>query len=141
MYLDDLDRRLITHLKNDGRASITTLAGLLKASRATGKARISRLMRSGTIRRFTIELDGKGAGDLIHAVMMIELQGNLARQVVANLRKMPQIVSLHSTNGAWDLVARVETLSLADFDGVLREVREIKGVLNSETCLLLDRAI
>lgn len=139
--LDDLDRRLIAQLKMDARASVTTLAALVHTSRATVKARISRLLQAGTIRRFTVELDGKGADDLIHAVMMIELQGNLARKVVDNLRKMPQIVSLHSTNGAWDLVARVETLSLADFDGVLREVREIKGVLNSETCLLLDRAI
>ena len=56
------------------------------------------------------------------------------------LRAMPEIVSLHTTNGTWDLIARVETTSLPEFDRVLREVREIRGVLNSETCLLLDTA-
>jgi len=138
--LDPTDRRLIAALKLDGRASITTLAGQLGVSRATVQTRLNRLVSSGVIQRFTVELDAMGADDRIHAVMMIELQGNLARAVTRALRRMPEIVSLHTTNGAWDLVARIETPSLPEFDRVLREVREISGVLKSETCLLLDTA-
>lgn len=139
--LDATDQKLIAHLKFDGRASVTTLASVLGVSRATVKARMARLLDNGVIRRFTIELHAPGADDLIHAVMMIELQGNLARKIIAQLRAIPQIISLHSTNGAWDLVARIETANLAEFDKVLRDIREINGVLNSETCLLLNRDI
>jgi len=76
----------------------------------------------------------------VRAVMMIELQGPKARGVVARLRRMRQVSELYSTNGAWDLVARIETGSLVEFDRVLGDIREIQGVLNSETCLLLARA-
>ena len=53
---------------------------------------------------------------------------------------MDAIVALHTTNGTWDLVAHVETKNLPEFDQILRKVREIKGVLNSETSLLLNKA-
>ena len=45
---------------------------------------------------------------------------------------------MHTTNGGWDLVAELRDGSLTDFDRVLREVRAIDGILNSETSLLLN---
>jgi DNA-binding Lrp family transcriptional regulator len=45
---------------------------------------------------------------------------------------------LHTTNRHWDLVADIRTASLADVDRVLREVRMIDGIENSETSLLLS---
>jgi DNA-binding Lrp family transcriptional regulator len=46
--------------------------------------------------------------------------------------------SLHATNGTRDLIAEIRTDSLTDFDRVLREVRTIDGVLNSEASILLS---
>lgn len=138
--LDQTDRQLIAALTADGRASVTTLAATLGLARATVQTRLEKLQSSGVIRRFTVELSAAATPDLVHAVMLIQLQGALARRVAKALRAMPEITDLHSTNGSWDLVARIETATLPDFDRVLRRVREIDGVLNSETCLLLDRA-
>jgi len=139
--LSSTDRRLIYALKQDGRASVTTLAGLLRVSRATVQARMERLIKAGVIQRFTIEVDASAEVEVIRAVMMIELEGTLARSVTGSLNRLSEIVSLHTTNGTWDLVAHIETSGLPEFDRVLREVREIKGVLNSETSLLLNKAI
>ncbi|MGB5560228.1 MAG: Lrp/AsnC family transcriptional regulator [Paracoccaceae bacterium] len=138
--LNSTDRQLIAALTQDGRASVTTLSGKLGVSRATVQTRLDRLISSGVIRRFTVELDAAAAADVIRAVMMIEVQGAYARAIVRSIQSIPQIVSLHSTNGAWDLVAMIETVNLPEFDRTLREVRELTGVLNSETCLLLDTA-
>lgn len=138
--LDSTDRALIAALTANGRASVTTLALQQGLSRATVKARLAKLQATGTIRRFTVELSAEATPDRVRAVMLIELQGPLARKVTADLRRITGIVDLHSTNGAWDLVAHIEVTSLPEFDQVLRKIREIRGVLNSETCLLLDRA-
>jgi DNA-binding Lrp family transcriptional regulator len=127
-------------LKQDGRASVTTLAGALQVSRVTVQTRLDRMKQDGRIRRFTIELGQVGLDDLIHAIMMVEVRGAQTASVIKQLRRMPEIVDLHTTNGVWDLVARVETTSLPDFDRVLRQVREVQGVTGSETSLLLDRA-
>ena len=119
------ERRLLAALKKDGRASITTLSGLLGLSRATVQAKLERLTRTGIIRRFTIETDPSAELDLIRAVMLIEVEGPQTRSVVAALKRIREISSLHTTNGTWDLVAQVEATSLSEFDRVLREVREI----------------
>jgi DNA-binding Lrp family transcriptional regulator len=58
--------------------------------------------------------------------------------VIKLLRGLPQIRTLHTTNGSWDLVAEIHAESLHDFDRVLREVRTIDGVMNSETSILLS---
>lgn len=137
--MDKTDKALIAALQADGRASITYLSGLLGVSRATVQARLDRLQKSGAIRRFTVALNPELQPDLIRAVMMVQLQGALARKIIAAMRRMPEVVDLHTTNGAWDLVAHLEIRSLPEFDQALRKVREIVGVLNSETCLLLDR--
>lgn len=134
------DRKLLTALKRDGRASITTLASQLGVSRATVQASMERLVSSKTIERFTIDIDGSVGGELIRAMMTIEVQGILTSDVVRSLNKMPEIISLHSTNGAWDLVAQIEASSLAEFDGLLRRTREISGILNTETSILLNTA-
>jgi DNA-binding Lrp family transcriptional regulator len=138
--LTNTDRRLLTALKRNGRASVTTLAGLVGVSRATAQARLDRLIKVGVIQRFTIDVTASADIDAIRAVMMIEVEGTLARAVIVALKRLPEVTSLHTTNGTWDLVANIETSTLPDFDRVLRQVREIRGVLNSETSLLLNAA-
>ena len=138
--LDDTDRALIAALKRDGRAATTQLARQLNLSRATVQSRIERLRDRGVIKRFTVEVTLATEEDTIAAIMFIALQGAMSRGVIRQLRKMPEIVTLNSTNGGWDLVARIEAQDLKRFDRVLREVREIEGVVNSETCLLLAEA-
>lgn len=142
MYdLTTTDKRLLAALKQDARISITTLAAKLNVSRATVQNRLDRLIDAAVIQRFTIKVDASVDSDTIRAVMMIELEGTKASSVTRALQRIPEIASLHTTNGNWDLIAHVETFSLPEFDRVLRQVREIKGVLNSETNILLNRAM
>jgi len=135
---DSIDRSLLAALKEDARASITELSHQLSLSRTTVKQRLDRLVETGAIRKFTIVTDTQDDGQ-ISAVMTIELQGSMSRSVARALRGIPEINALFSTNGAWDLVAEIRTDTLVEFDQVLRQVREINGVLNSETSLLLHR--
>ena len=138
MTLDEADRRLIAALRDDGRASIAGLAAGLGMARGTVRTRLDRLVARGVIRRFTIDLAIAHEPQAVRAVMMIELQGRMSRAVIGALTKMPEITGLHTTNGAWDLVAEVRVASLPEIDRVLREVRAVQGVANSETSILLD---
>src|SRR3546814_3069695 len=64
--------------------------------------------------------------------MMIEVTGKSTTQVIRRLRGIPEIRTLHTTNGNWDLIADINAAGLSDFDRVLREVRTIDGVTRSE---------
>ncbi|WP_323780824.1 Lrp/AsnC family transcriptional regulator [Thalassovita sp.] len=135
--LNTTDRRLIAALRDNSRASITELAHIAGVSRTTVKTRIDALVSDGRIRKFTIETDADQQ-DQVRAITTIELQGSMSRTVIRTLRAIPEVSSIHSTNGAWDLVVEVRAETLPQFDRILREIREVKGVLNSETSLLLS---
>lgn len=135
---DATDHRLIAALRRDARLPVATLAADLGLSRATVKARLDRLVDTGVIERFTVALNPAHEQDRVRAVTMIELKGDMSRQVIRALRSMPHVARLHSTNGAWDLVAELDCANLRDFDRALREIRAAPGVANSESCLLLD---
>ena len=135
---DNLDRQLIALLRNDGRASLSKLAEKLKVSRGTVQNRLDRLQASGTLLGFTVRVREDYGLDTIRAIMMIEVVGKSTSQVIRSLRGFPELITLHTTNGSWDLVVEVQTSSLAEFDRVLRDVRVIDGVLNSETSILLS---
>lgn len=135
---DDLDRRIIAHLRSDGRASLATISTALGVARGTVQNRLDRLIATGTVLGFTVRVREDRDDLNIRAVMMVEVIGRSTTQVIRRLRGFPEIRALHTTNGNWDLVAEICASSLAEFDRVLREVRTIDGVANSETSLLLS---
>ncbi|BBD03344.1 MULTISPECIES: Lrp/AsnC family transcriptional regulator [Sphingobium] len=135
---DDLDRRIIGHLRADGRASLSKLADALGVARGTVQSRLDRLVDTGTLLGFTIRVRDDYDDLSVRAVMMIEITGKSTTEVIRKLRGIVEIRTLHTTNGNWDLVADIHAASLSEFDRVLRQVRMIEGVLNSETSLLLS---
>lgn len=135
---DSLDSELISELRGDGRATVSHLADRLKVSRATIQNRLDRLISNGAILGFTIRVHEALDQEMVKALMMIEISGHSTSQVIRKLRGITELVKLHTTNGAWDLIAEINTPTLSEFDEVLRQVREIDGILNSETSLLLS---
>jgi DNA-binding Lrp family transcriptional regulator len=134
---DNLDRTLIGLLRSDGRAPVSKLAKIMGVSRATVQTRLDRLLASGALLGFTARVREDYAVNQIRAIMMIEVSGRNTTQVINKLRGLPELTALHTTSGKWDLIAEVLVESLSEFDSVLRQVRLVDGVLNSETNILL----
>jgi len=100
--------------------------------------RLDRLLETGALLGFTVRVRDDYDDRSVRAVMMVEVIGKSTTEVIRKLRGITEIRTLHTTNGNWDLVADIRASSLSDFDRVLREVRMIDGVANSETSLLLS---
>ena len=139
--LDDLDRRLLAALREDGRAPVASLARTLGVARATVNSRIDRLVASGIIVGFSVRVRDELEPLAIHAISLIEVEGRTTDDVIFGLRGLPEVIALHTTNGGWDLVAELRTEDLAEFDRVLGRIRSIDGVVNSETSLLLSSVL
>jgi Transcriptional regulators len=135
--MNDLDQRLITLLRHNGRRSVSDLALELGVSRATVRARMERLERSGDIVGYTVILRADAVSLPVRGIMLIEVEGRAADRVVDVLGGFPEVGAIHTTNGKWDLVVELGAANLTDFDAVLRRVRLIPGVIASETNLLL----
>lgn len=141
VILSEVDRQLLSALREDGRESVASLARRLGVARATVSSRIDRLVSSGVIVGFTARVRDEMDPDAIRAIALIEVEGRSADSVISRLRGFPEIRALHTTNGRWDLVAELHTESLGAFDGVLGRIRGIDGIINSETSLLLSSVL
>jgi DNA-binding Lrp family transcriptional regulator len=139
--LDSLDHSLIALLRGDGRAPVSKLATDLGVSRGTVQSRLDRLTGAGLIVGFSVQVRQDVDHGAVRAVMMIELAGKSTATVIRPLRGIPQIRAVHTTNGAWSLIAEISAGTLEELDRVLNDVRMIDGVLNSETSILLTTMI
>lgn len=136
--MDALDHRLISLLRENARLSVAQLALQLTVSRATVQHRIDRLIERRVLLGFTVRTTPEAAAHRVRAMMMIAVDGDRSDAILKQLRGYPEVRSLHTTNGRWDIIAELGTDTLETFDEALRSIRTIKGIANSETSLLLS---
>ena len=138
--MDDTDHQLIALLRDNGRASVASLAKAMRVSRGTVQNRLDKLEADGTIVGYTLRLrpQAEAQTHAIRALMTVAVEGNRSAPVLAALRGDPAVSALHTTNGRWDIVAELRADSLPDFDRVLSRIRLIAGIANTETSLLLS---
>lgn len=135
--MDDLDRSLITALRHNGRRAVSDLAGDLKVSRATVRARMEKLQDTGEILGFTVILRDDWRDLPVRAVTLVAIAGKNTDPVTSALTAMTEVRAIHTTNGQWDLVLDIATADLEAFDTALNQIRQIDGIANTETNLLL----
>lgn len=136
--MDETDRRLLSALRHDARASLSDLALALGVSRTTVRARIERLRRSGEILGFTVALKADAARDPVRGLMMLGIEGRGADRILRQLNGLGAVRATHTTNGRWDIIVEIGTPTLEDFDATLAQIRRFDGVAHSETSLLLN---
>ena len=137
--MDETDRKLIALLRANARAPVAGLAKTLKVSRGTVQNRIDRMMARGDIVGFTVKARAESEAERVRAIMAIAIEGERERSgaVLRALRGFPQVERVHMTNGRWDMIAELNTESLAAFSAALDGIRMIEGISATETSLLL----
>jgi DNA-binding Lrp family transcriptional regulator len=136
--MDTTDRQLLSLLRDDARASVAAMAKTLGVARGTVQNRLARLEADGVIQGYTVRLKLADEDRRIRALMTVAVEGNRTDEVLRALRGDPAVRALHTTNGRWDIVAELQTDSLEAVDRVLGRIRQIDGISNTETSLLLS---
>ncbi len=137
--MDDTDAEILHQLTENARISAAELGRIVGLSRVTVQNRIERLHTSGVIARFTVELGQDTGSFLIDAVVMIKLISGDSRPTVAQLKRMPEMFSLTSVNGSFDLMGELRTTSLKRLDKVLAEIRRLPRVSETNSSIRLNR--
>lgn len=138
--MDDLDRRLVAELRINGRASLPQLAQILGVARVTVQKRLDRMIDSGQIKGFTVQLKDDLRDDQIRAFVLVEFAGTPIKQTIATIKRIPGISAVFNTNGVWDMIAELEVAKMVELNDVIAQVRGLPGVGKSETFILLGPA-
>ena len=136
--MNNIDHIILGLLKDNARISITDLAAKTRVSRATVQKRIEYMESTGIVTGYTVRFRPNTEKNIIRAWMNIMVEGTKAQAVIRELRLESTVERLHTTNGKWDLLVELQADSLENFDKALERIRNIAGIYNSETSILLS---
>jgi DNA-binding Lrp family transcriptional regulator len=136
--MDVIDEKLISALRDNGRASTAQLARLVGRSRTSVQSRIERLEKQGIITGYGVRLAPEHGLGAVRAHVMIKVGPKEARSVTAALRDISQVRLLHSVSGDVDLIAVAATASVAEMDEVIDRIGALDGVERTTSSIILS---
>ncbi len=139
--MDEIDRQLLSALRENARASTAALARRLGVSRTTVQSRIARLERARTITGYTVRTSEAHEKGTIRALVMITLGPKQAAGVEAAIRRMPDVRALHSVSGPSDMIAEAATASISEMDALIDRIGALDGVERTTSSVILSTKI
>ena len=139
--MKDLDNQIIALLKRNARMLVTQMARELGVSRVTIDAHIKKMETSGIISGYTVKLGTEEFQHKVSGWILISVQANKEEYAIEKMIGTPEITRLHTTNGKWDLAAEIQVPTLEHFDAVISKLRQIDGITETDTSLLLSSRI
>ena len=139
--MKELDNQIIALLKRNARILVTQMARELGVSRVTIDAHIKKMETSGVISGYTVKLGTEEFRHKVSGWILISVQANKEEHAIEQMIGMPEITRLHTTNGKWDIAAEIQVATLEHFDAVISKLRQIDGITETDTSLLLSSRI
>ncbi|MGI0090799.1 MAG: Lrp/AsnC family transcriptional regulator [Nitrososphaerales archaeon] len=130
--LDDLDKKLITILQDDARASASEISRKTRYNENTIRYRIERLKRSGVIKEFTALLNPRMIGLPIAAIMMITTEPNQLREVFEKLAMFEETKHILQATGKHDLIVVAHYPSMNAMNDASQKIKAMIGVKEAE---------
>ncbi|AOH36522.1 MAG: Lrp/AsnC family transcriptional regulator [Gammaproteobacteria bacterium] len=134
----EAEEQLLSLLRENARLSTAEIARRLGLSRTTVHSRIERLERQGVIEGYTVRVADEHERAQIRAHILIAVMPRQMASVVAALREMPEVRTLHSVSGASDLVALGVTPTVEDMDVLTDRIGAIDGVERTTSSIILS---
>jgi Lrp/AsnC family transcriptional regulator for asnA, asnC and gidA len=137
--LDDLSKKIIEQLQEDGRRPYAAIAASVGLSEAAVRQRVARLVRSGVMQIVAVT-NPLHLGFTRQAMLGIRVDGPLD-PVVDAISDMDEVAYVVITAGSFDVLAEV---ICEDDEHLLRimneRIRTIDGVRSTETFVYLELA-
>jgi len=137
----EADLTLLSLLRENARASTAELARRLGVSRTTVQSRIERLERRGVIAGYGVRLSPEYEQTLVRAHVLVTVTPKLADRVVASLRAITSVRTVHSVSGNFDMIVIVESPSIGDLDGLIDRIGALEGVERTLSSIILSTRI
>jgi Lrp/AsnC family leucine-responsive transcriptional regulator len=143
--LDEVDRKILRALQNDGRLSNADLAERISVSPATCHRRTQRLFRDGLITGVRAEI----APDRVELGAMVVVGVVLDRSTTesfgafeAAISELPMVLDCHLVAGDFDYFLKIRVRDIADFNRLHGEVLiGLPGVRQTRTFFVMKEVI
>ena len=132
------EKRLISVLREDVRATISDIARKLKVSRATVQARIAKLENEGVIVGYTLLLGKNYLNQFVSAHVSIAVEQRSSSILSAGLMKIDQVSAVHAISGEYDMISILHARSTEQLNRLIDQIGNLEGVVRTNTSVILE---
>lgn len=140
--LDEVDLRILSALRADGRISMAALAQQVNVSRASVYNRVEQMTQAGVITGFSAQIDAGLVGLDVCALVFVTVHPQSWHRFREGIQQMPDVEYCCITTGEHDamlLVRSVDIGGVHDFvTGVVAARPEVKSVVS---VVVLDEVV
>ena len=120
--LDQIDRRLLAELQDEGRVTNVELAHRVGLTAPPCLRRVRALEEEGVIKGYHAELDASKLGYAITVFALVSLKSQAEealRQFEDHVRALPEVRECHMLNGEIDFILKIVSRDLQSFQEFL----------------------
>jgi DNA-binding Lrp family transcriptional regulator len=137
--LDEIDKIIIHTLRQDCFTPFVKIASKLRVTEGTIRHRVKKLMKSGIIKRFTVDTDPTLLGFGTLTFVIISVSPGLVREAAKEIAKIPFVLEVHEVHTYGDLLLKIRSTDLSDTAKILSEqVKKVRGVVSSQVIPVLN---
>ena len=139
MYKDKTDENIIGYLKEYSRESFVDIGKKLKLSESAVRRRVKNLVDSGTIKKFTVELDEENATS---AIVLVSVDSTTdTSKVSLKLVKLEGVKTVYEITGQYDITTIISASNIAEINSTIDALRKIPGVVDTNTVIILKKVV
>ncbi len=138
--LDSIDRKLLSLLQKDDRASLADLSRAVGAPASTINDRIKRLVANGIITGFHARVAPEAVGlNLLAYVFVCWSDPKVEPVFIKKIAASPTVLECHHVTGAWNYLLKVRVGTTQDLEKFLSgTIKAVAGVERTETIIVLS---
>jgi len=125
MSLDDIDRRILTLLQQDGRMPVKVLAEQIGLSSPGASERLRRLEGRGVIRGFTVDVEPRTLGFSMQAIVRIKPLPGKLQAVQKLIEAIPEFAECDKVTGDDCFIGRLYLRSIEHLDHILERITDL----------------
>ena len=136
--LDELDKRVIRLLQDDGRMPNTEIARELRVSETTVRKRITQLVSRGLINIVAVPTP-RAVGMNLSAIIGISILLPYMREISDQLKRQREVRYCGVSTGRYDIIVEAFFFDQQHFlDFISNRLGRMKGITGLETSIILD---
>ena len=141
--IDQLDKKIMNILSKNARIAFKDVAIECNVSRAAIHQRVQHLIEAGVITGSGFDINPKSLGYSTCTYVGITLEkGSMYKDVVEQLRHIPEVVECHFTTGPYTMLVKLYARDNEQLMELLNgKLQGIAGVVATETLISLEQII
>ena len=142
MAIDELDKRIVTALVDDARATYAQVGSLVGLSAPAVKRRVDRLRATGAITGFSARVDPSALGWTTEAYVELFCRGRTSPGDIAEAAaKHPEVVSACTVTGDADALLHIRAADVRHFEEVVERIGAEPFVVRTRSAIVLSRLV